>query len=94
MNPASRRAFLAVAGTGAATAAIAAVAAPAHAAPAPRGATPAPTARPAGAEGAVVAHVKDVRRGVVTVMVKGRSVDVTDHELVARLAHAATAAKV
>ena len=93
MNPASRRAFLAVAGTGAATAAIAAVAAPAHAAPAPRSAAAVPTALPAGAQGAVVAHVKDVRHGVVTVMVKGHSVDIVDHDLVARLAHAATAAK-
>lgn len=85
MNPASRRSFLSLAGAGAATAALATVATPAGASPAP-----AATALPVGAEGSLVAHVKDVRQGVVTVMVAGRSVEITDHELVARLASAAT----
>ena len=91
MNPASRRTFLSLAGAGAATAALATVASPASASPS--GTSPAGTALPAGAEGSLVAHVKDVRKGIVTVMVAGTSVDVTDHELVARLATAATAAK-
>lgn len=36
-------------------------------------------------EGALVAHINDVKSGIVSVMVEGREVIVTDHALVAHL---------
>ena len=43
---------------------------------------------PAGASGAMVAYVRDVAKGEVSVMVEGREVTITDHQLVAKLAQA------
>ena len=36
----------------------------------------------------MVAYISDVRGGELSVMVEGREVVITDHELVSRLAHA------
>lgn len=43
---------------------------------------------PEGASGSMVAYVQDVAKGEVSVMVEGREVTITDHQLVAKLAHA------
>jgi hypothetical protein len=78
----TRRAFLALAGAGTVSGA-AALAAPSA------GAAPADTETlPPGAQGAMAAYIRDVRRGEVVVMVEGREVVLTDRRLVARLAHA------
>jgi hypothetical protein len=44
------------------------------------------------ASGSMVAYVDDVSRGELAVMIEGREVVVTDHDLVARLATAVHAA--
>lgn len=96
MERSTRRGFLIIAGAGAAmTAGAAAVATTAGAAgPADTAAqaTP-PTALPATAAGTLVAYVKDVRSGRVSVMVGESEVVLHDPDLVARLAHAATGKK-
>jgi hypothetical protein len=81
MYEAPRRGFLKVAGAGVAAAGAATVTAASASA-----ATPMTV--PAGAEGALVAYITDVKRGEISVMVEGREVVITDHDLVARLAHA------
>jgi len=78
---------LKVAGAGIAAAGVAAAAAPAVLSRTSSAAA-APARVPAGAEGALVAYITDVRRGEISVMVEGREVVITDHDLVARLAHA------
>ena len=91
MSDHTRRRFLALAGAGAAAVSIAA-AEPAEAKPAQPGKSAQPeqpVTAPAGASGPLVAYVSDVRSGAVSVMVGDREVVVNDHELVARLAHAA-----
>lgn len=52
-----------------------------------------PTTLPATAAGTLVAHVKDVRSGRVSVMVGENEVVLHDPDLVARLAQAATGTK-
>ena len=93
MNNANRRTFIKTASAGAAAAGAVALVpgatAATVAAQTPAAATPvAEVALPAGASGAMVAYVKDVASGEVSVMVEGREVTVTDHQLVARIAHA------
>ncbi len=81
MYEAPRRGFLKVAGAGvAAVGAAAATASTASAAP--------PLQVPADASGALVAYITDVHGGEISVMVEGREVVITDHDLVARLARA------
>jgi nitrous oxide reductase len=81
----SRRGFLALAGAGAAGAALA-TAGPAIAA----GATDTTkTAAPARSDGPLVAHVRDARTGEIAVMVGEREVVVHDRALAARLARIA-----
>ncbi len=92
MNGSNRRTFFKTAGVGAAAVGAAALV------PAGISATTsdkAPTAvavpeatLPAGAAGSMVAYIHDVAKGEVSVMVEGREVTVTDHQLVAKLAHA------
>lgn len=89
MSDSTRRGFLKFAGAGAAAAGAAAVlpAAAAHAA------APDAVALPKQASGPLVAYITDVRSGELSVMVEGREVTVTDHQLVAQLAHAMHAGK-
>jgi hypothetical protein len=51
------------------------------------------TKLPDDASGSLVAYVSDVRAGQVSVLVGESEVSITDHELVARLAQAASSAK-
>ena len=104
MNSANRRGFLKIAGTGAAAAGAATLltesgplAFSGAAAPsvAPKSAPKSAARLPDEAAGSMVAYIDDVSNGEVTVMVEGRQVTVSDHDLVARLAtavHAAAAA--
>ncbi len=85
MDDTSRRKFLATAGAGAAGLAVAGVL---SASPAQATGTPSTTV-PDGAEGALVAYVRDVKGNQVNVMVGEQEVVVHDSELVARLARAA-----
>ena len=71
-----------MAGAGAAAAGVAAVGSTAVGSTAGHG-SPAHKGTPV--EGTLVAQVKDVKSGRITVMVEGREVVVTDHELVAHL---------
>ena len=101
MNSANRRGFLKIAGAGAAAAGAAsltpsAVSMAATVTPATHRANPT-AALPKAATGSMVAYVHDVAKGEIAVMVEGREVIVTDHELIAKLAtavHAASAASV
>ena len=85
MNPTNRRAFLTMAGTGAAAAGLVVVAPNVSAAPA---AAPAAPVAPA-SHAPLVAHVVDAKAGKVVVMVNGRETTVTDKALAARLAQIA-----
>lgn len=92
MTSSNRRAFFKTAGVGAAAVGAAALVKPAvsvagAATPAARHAAP-DLALPAAASGSMVAYIQDVSNGQVSVMVEGREVTVTDHQLVAKLAHA------
>jgi hypothetical protein len=92
MSDTSRRGFLTIAGVGAAGVAAASVASlvPGTAS----GAVAAPATKlPSDASGSLVAYVSDVRAGQVSVLVGESEVSITDHELVARLAQAASTAK-
>lgn len=83
MPESTRRGFLKVAGAGVAVAGVAtAVPAALH-----RADTPAKVVLPSAASGSLMAYIHDVKKGELAVMVEGREVTVTDHELVARLAH-------
>lgn len=86
MNDSPRRGFLKVAGAGIAAAGVTAAAAPALLNRSTS--ETAPKALPSSASGAVVAYISDVHGGELSVMVEGREVVITDHELVSRLAHA------
>lgn len=89
MSESTRRGFLKIAGAGAAVgaAAVATTAAvKSHSSTTPPAGTAA--AVPAGASGALVAYVRDVRGAEVSVMVAGTEVIVQDKELVARLVNA------
>ena len=89
MSESTRRGFLKIAGAGAAVGAAAvATTAAVHSSgtTAPQAGTAA--AVPAGATGALVAYVRDVRGAEVSVMVAGTEVVVQDKELVARLVSA------
>lgn len=92
MNSANRRNFLKTAGVGAAAVGTAALV-PVAAATSTEGAKAATVETPAldlpvAASGSMVAYVHDVTKGEVSVMVEGREVTITDHQLVAKLAHA------
>jgi hypothetical protein len=95
MEDKTRRGFLIMAGVGAAATAgvVATTSGSVRAEPAQESAT-VPTALPETAAGALVAYVSDVRSGRVSVMVGESEVVVSDPDLVARLAHAATGKKV
>ena len=89
MNNSNRRAFLKVAGvTSAAAGAAVVVPAAALAPPSAKTESAAGSTLPAAASGAMVAYIDDVSTGEISVMVEGREVTVTDHQLVATLAHA------
>jgi hypothetical protein len=81
MSDASRRNFLALAGAGAA-AGVTAVALPAGAAAAED------LSLPRDADGALVAYIRDVKKGELALMIDGDERIVTDKQLVARLARA------
>ena len=93
MSDTSRRGFLAIAGVGAAGVAVASVAGAAvtsnGAAASAVKTADAGAALPAGASGSLVAYVNDVQNGQVSVLVGETEVQITDHELVARLAQVA-----
>jgi len=91
MSDSSRRGFLKVAGVGVAAAGAAAVIPSAANASTPQHAEG--VTLPDGAEPSMVAYVEDVHSGKVALMVEGQEYVVTDHQLVARLAHAMHAAK-
>jgi hypothetical protein len=89
MNGATRRTFLKTTGAGAAAVGAAALvpATPASATTGENSAVATPVLdAPATASGSLVAYVHDVASGEVSVMVEGREVTVTDHQLVAKLA--------
>jgi anaerobic selenocysteine-containing dehydrogenase len=87
MSDSTRRGFLKIAGAGAAVGAAAVATTAAVKGSSDK--TPATAAAvPAGATGALVAYVKDVRGAEVSVMVGQTEVVVHDRELVARLATA------
>jgi hypothetical protein len=98
MNSANRRGFLKIAGAGAAAAGAASLlpgaesVAIAEPAPVPEGAHAPAATLPDGAAGSMVAYIHDVSSGEVAVMVEGRQVIISDHDLVARLATAVHAA--
>lgn len=83
MENSTRRNFFAVTGVGTVVG-VAAMAAPATAG----AATTDDVAVPAGAAPTMVAHVGNVHRGEVTLMVAGKEVSVIDKQLAARLAQA------
>lgn len=87
MTEASRRNFLTLAGAGIAAAGVAATVPTLTGGAAGADAAPATLSLPQGATGSIAAFVHDVEKGEVAVMVEGREVVVTDHQLVARLAH-------
>jgi hypothetical protein len=84
MNESSRRNFLIVAGSGAATAAVAA-ALPTQA----DASAPGPTTLPNDAPPALVAYISDVNSGEMSLLVDNHEVVIHDKDLVARLARAA-----
>ena len=90
MNTANRRTFIKTAGVSAAAAGAAVALAPSAgaAAAAPSAAHAAHVALPAAAKGSMVAYIPDVSTGEISVMVEGHEVTVTDHQLVAKIAHA------
>ncbi len=101
MNNANRRGFLKIAGAGAAAAGAvslspSAVSMAGTPTAADTGART-PHALPSGATGSMAAYIDEVSTGEIVVMVEGREVVVTDHDLVARLStavHAAASASV
>ena len=96
----SRRGFIKVAGVGVATgvgaaalpAVSAAAAAPPAAAPPASAAVPAISAH-RGTTGSLVAHVKDLSGGKISLLVGDREFHVTDRKLVAALAEAVESAR-
>jgi hypothetical protein len=89
MTSSNRRAFFKTAGVGAAAVGAAALVRPAVSVAGTAAPAAAPEhALPAAATGSMVAYIQDVSNGKVSVMVEGREVTVTDHQLVAKLAHA------
>lgn len=92
MNGSNRRTFFKTAGVGAAAAgavALAPSALSATSAGRPTGTPATPVAAlPPEASGSMVAYIHDVASGEVSVMVEGREVTVTDHQLVAKIATA------
>ena len=89
MSDSTRRGFLKIAGAGAAVGAAAvATTAAVKSNGAEKTASGTAAAVPAGASGALVAYVKDVRGAEVSVMVGQTEVVVHDRDLVARLATA------
>jgi hypothetical protein len=98
MNSANRRGFLKIAGTGAAVAGAATLLTDTGSlglagAGGPAVAPKAAARLPVEAAGSMVAYIDDVSTGEVSVMVEGRQVVVSDHDLVARLATAVHAAE-
>ena len=91
MSDTSRRGFLAIAGVGAAGAAVASVAG-ASAITAAGAGQETRTELPSDAAGSLVAYVSDVHNGQVSVLVGESEVSITDPELVARLAQVASTA--
>jgi anti-sigma-K factor RskA len=92
MNGSNRRTFFKTAGVGAAAVGAAALV-PGAVSASTSGRSPDRVAEPiatlpANASGSIVAYVHDVANGEVSVMVEGREVTVTDHQLVAKLATA------
>ncbi|MET3806566.1 anaerobic selenocysteine-containing dehydrogenase [Nakamurella sp. UYEF19] len=91
MNSSNRRTFIKAAGAGAAAVGAVALVPSATGSLAEGKAVTAavPSAvLPAAAKGAMVAYIHDVSTGEVSVMVEGHEVTVTDHQLVAKIAHA------
>lgn len=89
MTSSNRRAFFKTAGVGAAAVGGAALIRPSVSVAGAASPAAAPElALPSAANGSMVAYIQDVSNGQVSVMVEGREVTVTDHQLVAKLAHA------
>lgn len=88
MNIASRRTFIKTAGASAAAVGAAVALAPSAAAGTAAGAPVAARgALPDAARGSMVAYIPDVTTGEISVLVEGHEVTVTDHRLVAKIAH-------
>jgi hypothetical protein len=90
MNNANRRTFIKTAGVSAAAAGAAVALVPSAVSGAGTAATPTAAdqvALPAAAKGSMVAYIHDVSTGEISVMVEGHEVMVTDHQLVAKIAH-------
>ncbi len=88
MNNANRRTFLKTAGAGAAAAGAAIALTPSAVAVEGAPVAASETSLPVEATGSMVAYIHDVTTGEVSVMVEGHEVTVTDHQLVAKIAHA------
>lgn len=93
MTSSNRRTFFKTAGVGAAAVGGAALIGTSNtvagvAAPVGAAAVAPALSLPSNATGSLVAYVSDVSNGQVSVMVEGREVTITDHQLVAKLAHA------
>jgi hypothetical protein len=87
MPDSTRRGFIIMAGAGAAAVGAVAAASDASASPA---LARTPDVSAATGEGSLIAYVRDVRKGEVSVLVGEREVVIQDHALVAKLARAAS----
>ncbi len=88
MSDATRRSFLAVAGTGVAAGAALAAAPGVAGAAVAKAPNEDKIALPADAQGSMLAYIHDVAKGEVALMIEGHELIVTDQQLVARLAQA------
>lgn len=92
MTSSNRRAFFKTAGVGAAAVGVAALVRPtttmAGAAAPTTGIAAAEASSAPAATGSMVAYIEDASSGRISVMVEGREVTVTDHQLVASLSRA------
>lgn len=87
MSDSSRRGFLKVAGAGAAAAGVAVVVV-AQGEGAASATTVDAAALPASAKREILAHVRDVHTGAISLMVEGHEVTIHDRDLATRLASA------
>lgn len=87
MSDSSRRGFLRVAGAGVAAAGVAAVVV-AQGDHDGASATPAAAPLPASAKREILAHVRDVHSGTISLMVEGQEITVHDRDLATRIASA------
>jgi hypothetical protein len=88
MKNVNRRTFIKAGGSTAAAGAALAITPSAVTGSAPVAPAATLVALPAAAKGSMVAYIPDVTAGEISVMVEGHEVTVTDHQLVAKIAHA------